>query len=99
MKPNTYHVIIEPSGEYGFNKAPALIEVSKAESCSKLVISVISDQDNITKFIHKNLMSYLNKEDVLSYIRKDGNWRYYRVFSPKNINIQEFKKDPFNYEE
>jgi hypothetical protein len=94
-----YYIVIEPSGEFGLNKAPALLKVCKEDGESKLQIKVISDQNNITTCINKNFMSYLNKQDVLSYIRKDGGWKYYRVYEPKEMDEYIFKNDPFNWQD
>lgn len=95
----SYYIVIEPSGEYGLNKAPALLEISKIEGEPKLNVKVVSDQDKITKCINKNFLSYLSKNDILSYIRKDGGWMYYRVHEPKIMDEFIFKNDPFNWED
>lgn len=94
-----YYIVIEPSGEFGLDKAPALLKVSKIEGESNLDVKVLCDQNKITSCINKNFMSYLNKKDIINYIKKDGSWKYYRVYEPIEMNESIFKNDPFNWKD
>lgn len=97
---DSFMIIIEPMGEKR-DKAPILIRLNLMTNCQYYQVEILSDLTHLLDSLPlSEYLSVQSKKEILLNFRSQGLFHQNEVHeAPSDLNIDLFKKDPWNWKE